>query len=70
MLPIWQAFWRLNTERPIGPVAGPIPWRAVAAYADELTLAGDAREEFYDAIAAMDSEFMDWAAAKTKASGG
>lgn len=54
------AFYRLSTSRQVGMSIGPIPWLAVADYADRMRLDYVNRELFEVVIYAMDRAWIDW----------
>ena len=58
-----QAFHELSTDRPrqlsqAGQLVGPIPWTAMAAYADRLGLDEPNTEWFEAAVRALDTEYL------------
>lgn len=56
---VWDAFWRLSTDRPVGFSVGRIPFSAITAYADRYGIAGiDAFDRFEQLIRAMDRAFV------------
>jgi hypothetical protein len=57
---VWDAFWNLTTDRPVGFATGPIPWTAVDRYAARHRIDGaDAFERFLAVIRAMDGAYLD-----------
>lgn len=68
---VWEAFWRLNRDRPtyIGmgaAVEGPIPWTAIDAYAARFGHAADPDEyrDFLFLIEGLDAAYVAHAASK------
>lgn len=58
---VWDAFWKLHTDRPLGfSGSGPIPHSSVVAYADRAGMEPDEAEWFEGLIAAMDGAYMKW----------
>ncbi len=56
---LWDAFWELTTERPLGFGAeGRIPFSAIRIFADDHDLAGDVFEWFRRVMREMDSEYL------------
>lgn len=63
-----QAFFELNCDRPIGMVAGPIPWTAMAAYAKYHELDTEQSEELFYFLREMDRAYLDFTRPKDEAS--
>lgn len=56
---LWDAFWELTTERPMGFGAeGRIPYAAIRTYAGDNGLFGDAAAWFRTVIREMDAEYL------------
>ena len=56
---LWDAFWELTTERPMGFGAeGRIPYTAIRLFAHDHSLAGDAAGWFRTVIREMDAEYL------------
>lgn len=62
-----NAFWQLNTMRPVGFGYGPIPHDSVVAYAEREGLDEVATKTFCLIIREMDSAFLTWHAENRKA---
>ena len=60
------AWLELNSCRPIGMTAGPIPWTAVHMYANFLDLDDDQREDLHDHISSMDNVYFKYLDSKKK----
>lgn len=58
LLFVWDAFWELNTERPMGFALGPIPARAIREHAEAAGIFGDAFDSFRTVIRALDAEYL------------
>tara|TARA_R110000751_G_scaffold10671_3_gene38653 strand:- start:2446 stop:2706 length:261 start_codon:yes stop_codon:yes gene_type:complete len=61
LAPVWEAFWFLNSSRPIGMEAGAIPLSEIIAYWRELhglTARSDLVERVH-LIRAMDTKFLE-----------
>lgn len=57
---VWDAFWNLTTDRPVGFATGPIPWGSIDRYAVRHRIDGaDAFERFLALIRAMDGAYLD-----------
>lgn len=57
---VWDAFWNLSTDRPVGFATGPIPWSAVDRYAGRHRLEGaDSFQRFLDLIRSMDGAYLE-----------
>jgi hypothetical protein len=63
----YLAFMDLTTCRSMGFGEGPVPWSAVRDYCNELELEGDQREDMFAHIRLMDTAYLSYRAAKTKA---
>lgn len=55
---IMAAFADLSTDRSIGFATGPIPWTAIAAYADGAGLDREASKTFVGYIRALDRAYL------------
>lgn len=64
---LWNAFWELNSNRPIGMGEGPIPSLSIRAFADVLGIVEfpDLRW-FIDVIRSMDAEYLELRRPKDK----
>ena len=76
----WEAFWRLNGDRPysvsgysipmggviLPPRPGRIPFTSVNAYADRYEIEGQAFDTFVILIEAMDREYVAWEIQRVK----
>ena len=58
LLFVWDAFWELNTERPMAFALGPIPGRAIREHAEFTGIVGDAFDGFRTLIRALDAEYL------------
>lgn len=57
---VWDAFWHLSADRPVGFATGPIPWTAIDRYASRHRLDGaDDFQRFADLIRAMDGTYLE-----------
>lgn len=54
----YYAFWELNTSRPVGWTAGPLPWWVIHQYAQSQGLDQDEEVDFAAHIRAMDRAFL------------
>ena len=61
---LWEAFWRLSTERQSGMSVGPIPWSAVDRYYQRCIRMDF--ESFYAIMSAMDREYITHSQKKDK----
>ncbi len=66
---IWDAFWELSSERQIGMGLGPIPYRAVRAFANDHGVFGDHFDHFKMVIRLLDGEYLTRQAPKTSEKG-
>ena len=64
---LWRAFNRLSTTRPRGFGQGPISYREVMLYGDELGIGDDQREFLWEVVRKVDAQFLKLIAEKTKA---
>lgn len=55
---LWEAFWTLNTCRPIGMTVGPIPWTAVQRYAEVEGLGLEETDMLHQTIRHMDEALL------------
>ncbi len=60
-------FMDLTTCRSVGFGEGPIPWTAKLAYANELELEGDQRDDLFYYIGELDTTYMEHRAAVAEA---
>lgn len=65
---VWRDFFELSTNRHLGfGSVGPIPWIAINAYAERMGIVDpDEFERFTALIRAMDGEYQNCLAEKTK----
>ena len=64
-MPAWNAFTQLHRQRPCGFAPGPIPMADMQAWLDLHEIRDlDDRMELVELIAAMDAEYLAWAAKK------
>ena len=56
----FQAFWELSSCRQFGDLLGPIPWLAIAAYADRKHLDSTTSEMFESIMRSLDEEYIKW----------
>lgn len=54
----YTAFWKLDSDRPIGMVAGRIPWTSIDRYAQRFTITGWDFDRFERFIRAMDDAWI------------
>ena len=55
----WRAFWELSSDRSVGFGVGPIPFTAIARYADRYGVGErDAFERFLELIRGMDAAYL------------
>lgn len=68
LLFLWEAWWLLTTDRPIGMSGvGPIPFSAIDRYAQRYRIDDvDAFEAFAGVISQMDDVYLAWQADRTK----
>lgn len=57
---LWEAFWDLTTCRPVGEVAGPIPWTAIQRYAEVEKLNADDAYALHQVVRHMDQAFLSY----------
>lgn len=62
----YGAWVDLNTDRPMGWEARPIPWSSIKDYADAYELVGEQREDLFELIRAMDSAYLKYLQRKAK----
>ena len=53
----WEAFWELCSDRAIGMMEGPIPWRAIRLYGKDYGLESLDLKRFHTIIRGMDNEY-------------
>ncbi|WP_371346465.1 hypothetical protein [Ancylobacter sp. IITR112] len=72
LLPVWNAFWALSTDRQIGfGGVGPIQFSSVDRYAIRYGIDGiDEFDRFTSLIRAMDSAFLEQINRKREGAGG
>lgn len=61
-----QAFFDLDSERPIGFTSGKIPFRAVLVYADFYEFDREQTEDLLYFVRNMDDTYLKWLAKKTE----
>jgi hypothetical protein len=54
----FDAFWELNTDRPMGMGIGPIPSRAIREYAKDHALSGEPLDDFLGWVRVLDGEYI------------
>lgn len=62
------AFLDLTSCRTLGYAQGPIPWLAIHHYCEAHEIEGEQREDVFYHVAHLDKAYLDWSAAKMKAS--
>lgn len=55
---MWEAFWDLDSCRPIGMGLGPIPWTAMLAHKEHYGYDKDVFDYLWDLIRAMDAAYL------------
>lgn len=53
---VWEAFWNLSTDRPVGMGPGQIPWSSISRMAEEFKAMGE--KTFHRLIRAMDATYL------------
>lgn len=62
----FQHFYDLTTCRQFGDQPGPIPWLAIAQYADHHGYVGAAKEIVIQVMRDMDNTYLEWTAKEIK----
>lgn len=64
----YSAWCDLDTDRPVGWNARPIPWTAMRDYADAYSITGEQREDLFYFVRAMDKAYLKYVDSKAKKS--
>lgn len=62
----YSAFLDLNTCRPSGWNLGPIPWSAIADYANAMDVIGEQRDDLFFFVRSLDSAYLEYHEVKAK----
>ncbi len=63
---VYDAFAELNSCRTHGMSEGPIPWTAMNTYCGVYGVEGEAKQDFFYLVRALDNAYLDYQAEKQK----